>query len=251
MQGDRILTAVESSQTTLFEGVSAPSVKKTIRKKYESPDYLELFVTASDIQHIEDFLFRYPMVNAHRMAVLDISKTVPMILTRLLKMLEELPDTSKCVLVSENTVPDTISSRSHVNAVSFLSQSATSAVLRARGYTSEFAEETAHMIHGDISLASKIQNLPDDKIVVLDALTLVLQRSPAALDELATSWQSIHTELLLKACREVITERYRFFTEEELTPLLTKATSLRLISLIKPSTRPRLVVRGGLLPLTV
>lgn len=249
MKHEELLDFVAKNPVVGVYGKTADQAKKILRDQYTSIDYLELSLHAENYQSLISFLLRYPMERDLRIAVVTVTRTSTQVLQRLLKTLEELPETSRCILISGVPLPSTITSRSQAVVSSFLSQGATQRLLRARGYTEAESVTMATKIQGDASLLDHASDLDITKSNVLQALAHVSQGSTAALDELAQSWSQIHTDLLLKACREVITERFRFFKESELTPLLTKSGAIVILTKINPRTRPRLVVRAGLLPL--
>lgn len=201
-------------------------------------------LTAEDARAI----VRFASKAAHgtiRLVIVRLDGASPATLSALLKSLEEAPSSTRFILTATELPPATIVSRATVFRFPLLSDEQVEDVLLLRKFKPTEAKRYAALAGGQVRRALDLVEGMDAKVTVLAAVRALRERDAEALDNLAGKWEDQHTGLLATLCRELLTSRWRIFSNAEVEGL-GKKTALAILTALRPDIRPRLVVRASL-----
>lgn len=202
-------------------------------------------LTMDEARTASKFMLTSPLGDL-RFAIIRLDSATPASLHALLKALEEIPSSSRVVLVSTESPMETIVSRSEIFHFSLLSQEQVERVLIQRKLSPSEARRYAELAGGQVGRALSFVSGMEGKATVLAAVNAIRERNPVSLDSLAVKWTDEHTNLLATLCREIITGRWRIFMEAEVEGIGRKLP-LKILTALHADIRPRLVVRSSLM----
>lgn len=167
-------------------------------------------------------------------------------LNALLKVLEEPFSVTRFILVGTELPPRTVTSRCAVYQFSLLTNEEVKKVLLERRFSPSEATRLAKASGGSVRQALDLANDSEVKVLVLQAMKAILERDTDALDGVAARWTDEHTKVMGTLCREAISGRWGMFSAGEAEGV-GKKLPLRILIALRPSIRPRLVVRSSLM----
>jgi hypothetical protein len=203
-------------------------------------------LTAGLAREASRFLRISPRGTGLRFAIIDVDDPSPGALTTLLKALEEMPDTSRAILIASSTPPDTIMGRATVFEFTLLSEQEVREVLLMRGFGAGEAETRAKMSGGQVKPAIERSEHVKLKTLVLLLTKYIREHDFASIEKLGSRWTDEHTELLVRLCYEATTKRWRLFDEGEIGNVPPKVW-IGLLRALKHDVRARLVVHAQIL----
>lgn len=202
-------------------------------------------LTADDARTLVRFATTAPM-KEKKLAIVRLDRATPPAQHILLKTLEEIPDTSKVILIAENPPLPTVTSRSTVYPFRLLTTDEVTEILLRRKFQPTEAKRLAELSGGHVQQALTVAESMEFKVTVLAAVRALRERDAGALDNLAGKWSDEHTELLAQLCREAITYKWRIFSDAEVEGMGRKLP-MQILRALRPNVRPRLVIRASLM----
>ena len=209
-------------------------------------DLLRVFnLTADSSRMLVKFSASFP-VGTRKLAIVRLDSAARNSLNTLLKTLEESFSFMNFILLAEEFPIPTIVSRAQVFRVGLLSvEEITQILVEYKGFNPDTALNRAQLSGGQVERALAVQDMKEQKMLVLRVLAAFRENNESILDELAPQWKDEHTELLTLWCSETITKRWKFFSEGE-SEIPGKSLPLRILMALRAEIRPRLVVRASL-----
>lgn len=232
----------------LFVGpasVGKSTLAKAIMERYEDCTTWHLLnsATASDVVDISRVA---PRNGSNKIITLNITKAKQEALDVLLLALEDSPESTKFILVSDDMPSETIVSRSHVYPFGLLSEEEVYRVLTEVNHCSkDKASLLASRSKGQISAALELAQQEENKLPVLSVLRAFREKDTQILDHASVAWEQKHTDLLQTWAKEALTGRWRIFNEAESG--LSKKIIMRVLIASSTSIRPKLMVRSKLM----
>lgn len=181
-----------------------------------------------------------------RLFIIEVLGAAPVALNVLLKTLEEAQPTNHFILITEEDLGATITSRCDVHLFNYLNDSQVARVLEGRNFHPDRAAELAATSGGTISGALSEANDGSVRIAVLAAVLAIQTRDEDALEILAQRWTDAHTSQLSVLCTEFISKRFRTFRPDEVE-VTGNQLFLRILRALNYDVRPRFVVRSSLM----
>jgi hypothetical protein len=181
-----------------------------------------------------------------RLAIVQMDGATVAASNHLLSVLEEIPSTTRVILVASRPVLDTLVSRAEVFPFHLLSAADVASVLMSKRRMKESqAEEWAKHAGGQVFRALLHAEHAENKPLVLQAVRAIREREPETLERLADKWKDEHTALLTRWANEAMTQRFALYTEEEAT-IVDRSVPMKILMALRADVRPRLVVRASL-----
>lgn len=202
-------------------------------------------LTAEAARSIVQFAHSAPQ-GERKLILAELDGATPALLSSLLKTLEEPPATTHIILIASELPSMTITSRAMVYRFPLLSDEQVEEVLIQRGFRPSEAKRYAQLSGGQVSKALAAMEGLEAKISVLAAVRAIREKDANALNNLAVKWTDEHTSLLASLCREVITQRWRIFSDAEVEGIGNRLP-LSILMELRSDIRPRLVVRSSLM----
>lgn len=243
--------ALELPQVSLFVGpdsVGKWTAAEWLRREHAilDGDLLRIRrLTVDDARTLVRFASIAP-VGARKLAIVRLDRATPASLHILLKSLEEAHESVRFILIAREKTLPTVVSRAEVFQFSLLTTEQVTTILLKKNFKPVEAKRYAELSGGHVSRALAMVEGMDAKITVLSAVRALRERDAVALDNHAGKWEDKHTELLAELCREVITGRWRVFSDAE-TEGMGRKLPLRILTALRQEIRPRLVVRYSLM----
>lgn len=241
----------EQPRSALFIGMRSVgkwTTAESLRREWEIADADLLRVnrlTAESARTIRKFLSTAPSSPSGKLVIARITDATAGSQHILLKTCEE--HQARVILISEAIPLATITSRCGVYIFDRLSTEEVAHVLVRKGHKQAEADRLAALSHGQVQEALDAQETLDLKPVVLQVSRAFQERSEAVLEAVANRWSDRHTALLSTLCVEVISGRWRIFSDAEVG--IERGQALRILTALRADVRPRLVIRSSLLSL--
>jgi replication-associated recombination protein RarA len=202
-------------------------------------------LTQENARFVAKFSSERPQGDAKLVIVRLDRKATKVAQNTLLKTLEDHKSTH-FILISEDEPLPTITSRATVYRFGLLTDSEVAEILiNRRNFSRDRAELLASHSRGQVSRALSLMQDQDGKLIVLQALDAIYRKDLKTLESLSAKWQTEHTDLTVKWCYEVLTQRWNLFNPEESRIIGTKVP-MRILIALRADLRPRLAVRAGL-----
>lgn len=228
------------------------TLAETVRrlKGIQEPDVLRVRkLTMSSAREIKQFAGVAPSQSQGRIVIVEVDGASDDAFSALLKTLEESSLLVHFVLIASRPLPETVEGRAQWYWFSLLSDTEVSMVLqKTRGIPQATADRAAAAAGGQVYRALSFLTDADTKADVLSALRAVRDRSEEGLSSLADRWRDEHTEMLVQACTEAVSRRWRLFSDNEIGDL-KHSTLLRILMASRLDVRPRLLLRSSLMDL--
>lgn len=184
-----------------------------------------------------------------KIVIAEVDGASPDAFSALLKTLEESSPQVHFVLIASRRLPETIQGRAQWYWFSLLRDEEVSRILQqARGIPAATADRAAAASGGQVYRALSALTDADTKADVLSALRAIRDGLPTDLANLADRWKDEHTEMLVQACSEAVSRRWRLFTDAEVGEMKTSVL-LRILMAARHDVRPRLLLRSSLMDL--
>lgn len=232
--------------TSVGKWSAAEQVRRT--RGIHEPDVLRIrHMSISGARDIVRFASTAPSTDKGKVVIANLDKAHTDALNVLLKPLEEAHPSVHFLLVASVLVPQTIRSRAHTYSFGLLTSREISEILVTdRGMSKTAADRLAGQSGGQVKKALAAAVGSEEKSLVLSALRAVKGGEEAALMALADRWREEHTQLLVDACTEGVSQQWRLFTAAEIGEV-QRSILLRILMAVRSDVRPRLVVRASLM----
>lgn len=238
---------------TLLSGpqsVGKWTVAEAARRTHKifEPDVLRVKrLGVTEARTLASFAVTAPARPEGRVAIVDLDSGSPEAFNVLLKPLEDVRPGMHFLLVSSKPVPYTVSSRAQQMTFGLLGVEEVAQILKEqRGLGDTLAHRLALQSGGQIKNALNALVIQDDRAFALSAVRAIQAGDAEALEGMADRWREPHTDLLVSWCHEIVSQRWRIFSEADVEGM-GRSVPLRLLMALRRDVRPRLVVRSILL----
>lgn len=200
------------------------------------------------VRTLREFSLTVPSSSPFKLAIVDLYKSSVAAQTALLSVLGD-PHHLRVIIVGQaKEVTPSIRSLSVVYQMSYLTPEEVAQVLiDSKGMSKDRAVDLAKRSGGQISGALAVAD-SEDTLEIVRAVILALRlKDSESLSELAKKWTDEATNWLVQWCYETVSGDWRVFDPEDRAD--SNSLPIRILMVVRPQVRPRLVVRSQLMSL--